>query len=82
MIQIEGGSTITIKANWSQKLIYQNEQFCLDIPFSFPEYVVPGKKISKREKIRLNVNSGTGKEVSYKCTSHPLKVFANLNLDS
>ena len=45
------------------------------IPFSFPEYVTPAaKKISKREKIELNVNAGPETEIVCKTTSHPLKV--------
>ncbi|KAL5822344.1 hypothetical protein ACOSQ3_020252 [Xanthoceras sorbifolium] len=72
--QVDGGSVLSIKVSWSQKLTYQEDQFCLSVPFTFPEYVVPvGKKIPKREKIRLNVDSGIGKEILYKCTSHPLK---------
>lgn len=60
---------------WSQKLLYHDGQFTLRIPFSFPEYVTPAaKKISKREKIELNVNAGPLTEVLCKTTSHPLKV--------
>ncbi|KAI9161805.1 hypothetical protein LWI28_020817 [Acer negundo] len=76
--KVDGGSILSVKVSWSQKLTYQEDQFCLSVPFTFPEYVVPvGKKISKREKIRLNVNSGIGKEISYKCTSHPLKELSS-----
>ncbi|RVW44092.1 hypothetical protein CK203_074936 [Vitis vinifera] len=51
------------------------EQLTLIVPFHFPEYVTPaGKKVSKKEKIQLNVNCGTGMEVLCKTTSHPLKV--------
>ncbi|XVF27083.1 hypothetical protein REPUB_Repub14bG0076000 [Reevesia pubescens] len=72
--QVEGGSNVSIKVSWSQKLSYQDGQFCLNVPFSFPAYVIPvGKKIPKREKIQLNVNSGIGMELLIKCTSHPLK---------
>ncbi|XP_017979273.1 PREDICTED: inter alpha-trypsin inhibitor, heavy chain 4 [Theobroma cacao] len=72
--QVDGGSNVSIKVSWSQKLSYQDGQFCLNVPFSFPAYVIPvGKKIPKREKIQLNVNSGTGTELVIKCTSHPLK---------
>lgn len=60
---------------WSQKLAYSEGQFCLNVPFSFPAFVNPvDKKISKREKIMLNVNSGFGKEILCKSTSHALKV--------
>ncbi|KAK9274868.1 hypothetical protein L1049_022122 [Liquidambar formosana] len=72
--QVDGGSNLSVKVSWSQKLLYCNGQFSLGVPFSFPEYVTPaGKKISKKEKIQLNVNSGTGTEVLCKTTSHPLK---------
>ncbi|XP_042484181.1 uncharacterized protein LOC122064532 [Macadamia integrifolia] len=72
--EIDGGSNLSIKVRWSQKIFYTDGQFSLKIPFSFPEYVTPaGKKISKREKIQLNVNYGTATEVLCKTTSHPLK---------
>ncbi|KZV47135.1 poly [Dorcoceras hygrometricum] len=71
---IDGGTNLSVKLRWSQKLFYDDGQFTLNIPFSFPEYVTPaGKKISKREKIQLNVNSGSGTEILCKTTSHPLK---------
>lgn len=64
-----------MKVSWSQKLLYQDGQFCLTLPFSFPAYVKPvGKKITKREKIVLSVNPGTGKEVVLGSSSHRLKV--------
>ncbi|XP_060187152.1 uncharacterized protein LOC132616626 [Lycium barbarum] len=72
--QVDGGTNISITIRWSQKLLYCNGQLTLDVPFSFPDFVTPaGKKISKREKIQLNVNSGPGTEVMCKTTSHPLK---------
>ncbi|XP_030448474.1 uncharacterized protein LOC115671142 [Syzygium oleosum] len=72
--KVDGGSNISIKVCWSQKLSYCNGQFSLSVPFTFPEYVTPaGKKISKKEKIQVNVDSGTGSEVLCKMTSHPLK---------
>ncbi|KAL2501390.1 inter-alpha-trypsin inhibitor heavy chain-related [Forsythia ovata] len=72
--QVDGGTNLSVKLSWSQKLLYSDGQFTLKIPFNFPEYVTPaGKKISKREKIQLNVNSGPGTEVLCKTTSHPLK---------
>ena len=75
IFKVEGGSTLSIRISWSQKLIYNDGQFCLNVPFSFPAYVNPvGKKISKREKISLKVNSGTGREVLWTRTSHSLKV--------
>ncbi|CAA2955435.1 von Willebrand factor A domain-containing DDB_G0286969-like [Olea europaea subsp. europaea] len=72
--QVDGGTNLSVKFSWSQKLLYSNGQFTLKIPFNFPEYVTPaGKKMSKREKIQLNVNSVPGTEVLFKTTSHPLK---------
>ncbi|KAM7471879.1 hypothetical protein LguiA_010062 [Lonicera macranthoides] len=72
--QVDGGSYISVKVRWSKKLLYQDGQFCLNIPFSFPAYVVPvAKKVSKKEKILLNVNTGPGTEVLCKTASHPLK---------
>ncbi|KAH6828549.1 inter-alpha-trypsin inhibitor heavy chain-like protein [Perilla frutescens var. hirtella] len=72
--QVDGGTNISVKVKWSQKLSYHDGQFTLRIPFSFPEYVTPAaKKISKREKIELNVNAGPETEVLCKTTSHPLK---------
>ncbi|KAJ6701162.1 INTER ALPHA-TRYPSIN INHIBITOR HEAVY CHAIN-LIKE PROTEIN [Salix koriyanagi] len=72
--EVGGGSTFSIKVTWSQKLLYHEGQFSLNVPFSFPAFVNPiGKKISKREKILLNVNSGVGKEILFRCTSHALK---------
>uniref|UniRef100_A0A5B7AJY8 Putative inter alpha-trypsin inhibitor, heavy chain 4 n=1 Tax=Davidia involucrata TaxID=16924 RepID=A0A5B7AJY8_DAVIN len=72
--QVDGGSNLSIKLRWSQKLFYHSGQFSLSIPFSFPEYVTPaGKKISKKEKIQLNINSGPGTELLCKTVSHPLK---------
>ncbi|KAF5732104.1 putative inter-alpha-trypsin inhibitor heavy chain [Tripterygium wilfordii] len=72
--QVDGGSTLSIRATWSQQLVHHEGQFCLTVPFSFPAYVTPvGKKISKKEKILLNVNSGIGGEILSKCSSHALK---------
>ncbi|PON66009.1 von Willebrand factor, type A [Parasponia andersonii] len=72
--QIDGGSILSISMSWSQKLVYSDGQFTLNVPFTFPEYVTPVvKKISKKEKIQLNVNAGTGTEVLCKTVSHPLK---------
>ncbi|KAF5176287.1 Inter alpha-trypsin inhibitor, heavy chain [Thalictrum thalictroides] len=72
--QVEGGSNLSVKVSWSQKLLYDAGQLTLNVPFDFPEYVTPaGKKFAKREKIQLNVNSGTASEVLCKTTSHPFK---------
>lgn len=61
---------------WSQKLIYKDGKFHLNVPFRFPSYVNPiGKEIIKREKIVLNMNSCvSGGEIASSFTSHPLKV--------
>lgn len=79
--QIDGGSFLSVKLQWSQKLSYRNGEFFLNVPFKFPEYVTPAiKKIPKKEKILLNVNAGTGSEVLCKTISHPLKVHVCLVL--
>lgn len=76
LLQVDGGSNLSFKVKWSQKLSYKNGDFKLEVPFSFPEYVTPaGKKLSKKEKIQLNVNIGLGTEVVCKTNSHPLKVY-------
>jgi hypothetical protein len=60
---------------WSQKILFHDGEFGLTVPFCFPSYVNPvGRKISKKEKIFLKLNSGTANEVLCKATSHPLKV--------
>lgn len=72
--QVDGGSRLSAKLSWLQKLLYHDGQFCLNVPFSFPTYVTPGgKKLSKRERIQLNVNSSTGSGIVCKYASHPLK---------
>ncbi|KAG8657140.1 hypothetical protein MANES_03G041700v8 [Manihot esculenta] len=71
---VDGGSTLSIKVSWIQKLLYRNGEFSLIVPFSFPDYVTPPvKKLAKKEKIQLNINSGTETEIMCKATSHPLK---------
>ncbi|KAH6790062.1 inter-alpha-trypsin inhibitor heavy chain-like protein [Perilla frutescens var. frutescens] len=72
--RIDGGTVISIKFSWSQKLLYEDGRFCLNVPFTFPSYVNPMvKNITKKEKISVNVNSGTGTEVFFQSTSHHLK---------
>ncbi|XP_031382013.1 inter-alpha-trypsin inhibitor heavy chain H3 [Punica granatum] len=72
--QVDGGSNISIKICWSQKLLFSDGQYTLNVPFTFPEYVIPaGKKLSKKERIEVNVDAGTESEVLCKTTSHPLK---------
>ncbi|GAU41045.1 hypothetical protein TSUD_373990 [Trifolium subterraneum] len=71
---IDGGSNLSIKLNWSQKLICGNDVFSLNVPFNFPDFVNPvGKRMSKKEKIQINVNAATGSEVTCKTSSHPMK---------
>ncbi|KAI3873071.1 hypothetical protein MKW92_020446 [Papaver armeniacum] len=73
--QVEGGSNISVKINWSQKLSFNSGQFSLTIPFKFPEFVIPpGKRDSRLEKITLNVDSGAGAEVLGLKATHPLKI--------
>ncbi|XP_061361590.1 uncharacterized protein LOC133305393 isoform X2 [Gastrolobium bilobum] len=72
--QIDGGSNLSIKIHWSQKLVYRTGQFSLNVPFTFPDFVNPvAKRISKREKIQINVNVAPGSELLCKTISHPLK---------
>ncbi|XP_047156528.1 uncharacterized protein LOC124846810 isoform X2 [Vigna umbellata] len=72
--QIDGGSNLSIKVRWSQKIAYSNGLFSLNVPFNFPDFVNPaGKKIPKREKIRINLDAVTGGELLCKTISHPMK---------
>ncbi|PNY09308.1 inter-alpha-trypsin inhibitor heavy chain H3 [Trifolium pratense] len=73
-VLIDGGSNLSIKLNWSQKIICGNDVFSLNVPFNFPDFVNPaGKRMSKKEKILINVNAATGSEVTCKTSSHPMK---------
>ena len=68
---------------WSQKILFNQGQFSLSVPFSFPSYVTPvGMKLSKKEMIFLKVNSGAAREVSCNISSHPLKVKPSALLQS
>ncbi|RDX68996.1 Inter-alpha-trypsin inhibitor heavy chain H5 [Mucuna pruriens] len=72
--QFRGGSVFSVKIRWSQKILFHDGQLSLCVPFSFPSYVDPvGKRISKKEKIFLKVNSGAATDLLWKTTSHPLK---------
>lgn len=72
--EVDGGTNISIKISWAQKLVYHDGEFSVSVPFCFPDYVTPAsKKIPKREKIQLNVHLGDGSEVLCKNISHPLK---------
>ncbi|XP_051147950.1 uncharacterized protein LOC127263058 isoform X2 [Andrographis paniculata] len=71
---VEGGTVLSIKVSWTQKLLYQDEQFSLNLPFTFPSYTIPMiKNLDKKEKILVNVNSGGGTEILCQSTNHPLK---------
>lgn len=73
MFKVDGGCDIFLTVRWSQKLVYRDGQFAVDIPFNFPDYVAPFAKIlSKREKIQLNISAE--REVVIHRTSHVLKV--------
>ena len=73
--KVEGGSYVHVNVRWSQKLTYQDHEFCLRIPFTFPAYVVPVVKgTSNKEKVSLNVISGMETEVMCNRSSHPLMV--------
>ncbi|KAL4584423.1 hypothetical protein LXL04_009024 [Taraxacum kok-saghyz] len=72
--QVDGGSQIHVTIKWSQKLLYQDHEFCLSVPFTFPDCVLPVVKgTSNKEKVILNVNSGTDTEIICNYSSHPLK---------
>ncbi|KAL8208464.1 hypothetical protein R6Q57_007876 [Mikania cordata] len=72
--QVDGGSNLSIKVRWSQKVICKHGEFILNVPYSFPEYVIPAsKKHIKKEKIQLYVNCGLTTEVVCKTSSYPLK---------
>lgn len=72
--QIDGGSNLSIKMRWSQKVVCSNGEYSLKVPFTFPEFINPaGKRMSKREKIKLNVDVVAGSELLFKTTSHPLQ---------
>ncbi|KAL0415028.1 UNVERIFIED_CONTAM: putative nucleoside diphosphate kinase, partial [Sesamum latifolium] len=76
--QVDGGTMLSVKVSWSQKLLYQDGKFCLDVPFTFPSYVLPVmKNLVKKEKILVNVNSGTGNELLFESASHPLQISSS-----
>ncbi|KAK1360310.1 Inter alpha-trypsin inhibitor, heavy chain 4 [Heracleum sosnowskyi] len=59
--QVDGGSSLHVKVRWSQKMVYENGQFCFCVPFSFQTYVIPVESsITKGEKISLNMKAGVG----------------------
>ncbi|KAJ1439938.1 von Willebrand factor, type A [Sesbania bispinosa] len=73
--QIDGGSNLSVKISWSQKIQCCNDVLSLNVPFTFPDFVNPvGKRMSKKEKIQINLNTITDSEVLCKTIiSHPLK---------
>lgn len=80
-LQVGGGEDIFATIRWSQKLLYHNGRFTVEVPFRFPPFVNPLPKVfMKKEKIQLTVNTGVSKEVILQGTSHPLKVIKYLLL--
>ncbi|XP_061362509.1 uncharacterized protein LOC133306238 [Gastrolobium bilobum] len=72
--EISGGSNLSVKISWSQKIPYCNDAFSLNVPFAFPDFVNPvAKRMSKKENIQINVNAVTGSEILCKTISHALK---------
>nr|KYP62199.1 Inter-alpha-trypsin inhibitor heavy chain H1 [Cajanus cajan] len=72
--KIDGGSILSVKISWHQKIQYSNDMFCLNVPFNFPDFVNPvGKRMAKKEKIEINVNAVTGSELICQSMSHTLK---------
>ncbi|XP_057747759.1 uncharacterized protein LOC130966953 [Arachis stenosperma] len=74
--KIDGGTNLSIKISWSQKLVYAEGEYCLDLPYTFPDFVNPaGKRLSKKEKIQVNVNALPGSEILCRTMSHQLKAM-------
>ncbi|KAE9608173.1 putative von Willebrand factor, type A [Lupinus albus] len=72
--QIDGGSNLSVKITWSQKVLYYDDTFSFNVPFTFPDFVNPaGKRMLRKEKIQINVNADAGSELLCKAISHPLK---------
>ncbi|MED6171012.1 hypothetical protein PIB30_036772 [Stylosanthes scabra] len=72
--QIDGGTNLSIKITWSQKLVYTEGEYCLNVPYTFPDFVNPaGKRLAKKEKIQVNVNALPGSEILCRAMSHQLK---------
>ncbi|CAL0320252.1 unnamed protein product [Lupinus luteus] len=72
--QIDGGSNLSVKITWSQKVLYYDDTFSLNVPFTFPDFVNPaGKRMLRKEKIQIDVNADAGSELLCKAISHPLK---------
>ncbi|KAH9621873.1 hypothetical protein KSS87_008177 [Heliosperma pusillum] len=75
--KVDGGSTLTVKARWSQKLTYSEGQLCLSLPFRFPTYVTPVGQFLSKETIIVNVNSCTRTEALCSSATHPLKELSH-----
>ncbi|KAA3477105.1 Inter-alpha-trypsin inhibitor heavy chain-related isoform 1 [Gossypium australe] len=72
--KIDGGTYISMKLHWSQKLSYNDGKLTLTVPFNFPEFVTPAiRQIPKKERIQLNVNSGIASGIVYQAVSHPFQ---------
>ncbi|XP_022953610.1 uncharacterized protein LOC111456095 isoform X1 [Cucurbita moschata] len=75
--KVDGGCTLSVRINWSQRIPYLDDLFCLNVPFNFPAYLVPpGKKVKNIQKILLHINSGISSEIVCKHTSHPMKILS------
>ncbi|XP_073126948.1 uncharacterized protein [Henckelia pumila] len=80
--QVEGGTQLSVRITWSQKLLYQDGTFSLNVPFTFPSYVnipVMKKKLllsKKLETILVNINVHPGVPTCHEISStHPLKII-------
>ncbi|QCE13585.1 uncharacterized protein DEO72_LG11g579 [Vigna unguiculata] len=71
--QIDGGSKLSVKFSWYQKILYSNDEFFLNVPFTFPDFVNPVGKMSKKEKVEITVNAIAGSELLCQKSSHPMK---------
>ncbi|XP_020582974.1 von Willebrand factor A domain-containing protein DDB_G0292740-like [Phalaenopsis equestris] len=71
--QVDGGCDISLVVSWSQKSLYRDGHLSIRIPFTFPENVTPFTGIVEKEKILLNVNPGTEKDVIIQKSTHSLK---------
>jgi len=61
-------------------MLYSKDEFCLNVPFTFPEFVNPvGTKMSKKEKIEITVNAIDGSELVSPKMSHSMKVHIWFN---
>ncbi|KAJ0075235.1 hypothetical protein Patl1_33716 [Pistacia atlantica] len=80
--QVDGGSTLSIKVNWSQKLTYEEGQLCLSVPFNFPGYEVSrgAGKASFLYEAQVTAWSSSDLKFSYTVSSDDL--FGGILLQS